>query len=88
MHGTYEHKVVEQRKIERTILQTNARLCSCFFGDAVRGIWKHKTAECLAAAIECSVRSAAYQISGEHAPSAKALAYLGYMMANNREPKK
>ena len=46
------------------------------FGRVCKAIWPTKTAEQLAAAVGCSVRAAAYEISGEREPSAKSLAVV------------
>lgn len=76
MHGTYESRVEEQRKIERTIVQGTARLCSPLFGRVCKVVWPVKTAEALAAAVGCAVRTAAYEISGEREPSARSIAVI------------
>lgn len=73
MRSNYEERVAESRQIERRLVQGNAALCSSIFGRVCKAIWPTKTAEKLAAAIGCSVRAAAYQISGEHFPSAEAI---------------
>jgi hypothetical protein len=51
-------------------------LCSSAFGRACKGVWPVKTAETLASLAGCSVRAAAYQISGEHNPSGECLLAL------------
>jgi hypothetical protein len=76
MHGVFERNVREAREIERTLVQGNARLCSPIFGRVCKIIWPHKTAEQLAAAVGCSVRAAAYEISGEREPTARTLAIV------------
>lgn len=76
MHGTLQKRVDEARKIERNIVQGTARICRPAFGAACKGIWPEYTAESLAALVGCSVRSAAYQISGEQEPSARAIQAL------------
>lgn len=73
MHGPLQGRVEEQRKIERAIVQGAAQLCSPIFGRVCKAIWPLKTAEYLAAAVGCSVRAAAYEISGEREPSAESL---------------
>jgi hypothetical protein len=74
MHGSLPKRVAEAREIERRILQGTATLCSTsVFGRVCKAIWPSKTAEELAAAAHCSVRAAAYQISGEHNPSAASI---------------
>lgn len=70
MHGSLQGRVDEQRKIERAIVQGTARLCSPIFGRVCKAIWPVKTAECLAAEVGCSIRAAAYEVSGEREPSA------------------
>jgi hypothetical protein len=70
MHGTLQKRVEDARKIERTIMQGTARLCRPPFGVACKALWPVKTAETLAALVGCSVRAAAYEISGEREPSA------------------
>lgn len=65
----YEARVGEATKIERKALQGTATFCSPIFGRVCKVIWPTKTAEGLAAEVGCSVRAAAYQISGEHPPS-------------------
>lgn len=73
MRAIYEERVAEQRKIERTIVQGDARLCSSIFGRICKAIWPSKAAEQLAAAVGCAVRTAAYEISGEREPSARSI---------------
>ena len=70
MHGTLQRRIEEARKIERAIVQGDARLCSQVFGKVCKAIWPIKTAEQLAALTGCAVRTAAYEISGEREPSA------------------
>lgn len=76
MHGVLASRVEDARKIERTLVQGTARLCSGNFGLAWKGIFKIKAAEELAARAGCSVRAAAYELSGEREPSAKSIAAL------------
>lgn len=76
MHGSLQGRVDEARKIERKIVQGTARICSPSFGKAWKGIYPLKAAEELAARIGCSVRTAAYEISGEHEPSARSIQAL------------
>lgn len=73
MHGVYERKLANASEIERNIVQGTATICSPIFGRVCKAIWPHKTAEQLAAYAGCSVRAAAYQISGEHPPSDKSM---------------
>lgn len=76
MHGLYETKIAEAKEIERTLVQGTARLCSSRFGAHCKLEWPTKTAEQLAAAVGCSVRAAAYEISGERPPSDKSMLAL------------
>jgi hypothetical protein len=76
MHGTLPNALAAQRNIQRAIVQGDARLCRPAFGLFCKAYWPVKTAENLAAAIGCSVRSAAYQISGEHQVSGAAIAWV------------
>lgn len=71
--NTYERLRAEQIEIKRNVLQGTAIICSPTFGRVCKTIWPHKTAEQLAAEVGCSVRAAAYQISGEHPPSDQAM---------------
>ena len=73
MRTAYEERSAEQIQIQRNVLQGNARICSGNFGKHCKVIWPTKTAEHLALAVGCSVRAAAYQISGEHPPSDRAM---------------
>jgi len=76
MRSVYEERVADARKIERSLLQGTATLCSSAFGRACKGVWPVKTAETLASLAGCSVRAAAYQISGENDPSGECLLAL------------
>ena len=76
MRTVYERELANATKIERTLVQGTARLCSPNFGKAWKAIHPHKAAEHLAAAVGCSVRAAAYEISGEREPSALSLMAL------------
>jgi hypothetical protein len=73
MRSVYEQRVAEASEIERTLVQGNARICSPVFGRVCKTIWPIKAAEELAARVGCSVRAAAYEISGERHPSAQSL---------------
>lgn len=73
MRSVYEERLAEASEIERTLVQGNARLCSPIFGNVCKAIWPVKPAEQLAARVGCSVRTAAYEISGERHPSAQSL---------------
>ncbi len=76
MRTVYEREIANATEINRTLVQGTARLCSPLFGRVCKLIWPHKTAENLGLAIGCSTRAAAYEISGEREPSAKALAFI------------
>jgi hypothetical protein len=76
MSALLQTRADEARSIERKVLQGTARICIPIFGRVCKAIWPVKTAEQLAAAIDCSVRAAAYQISGESEPSARAVAVI------------
>lgn len=65
---------MEATEIERTLVQGTARLCSSAFGRAWKGLFPFKAAEELASRVGCSVRAAAYEISGEREPSARSIA--------------
>jgi len=73
MRSTYEEKLALASKNARMIVQGDARLCSPIFGKVCKVIWPTKTAEQLAALIGCSVRAAAYELSGEREPSAQSV---------------
>lgn len=73
MHGTFQKRVEEARKIERAIVQGDARLCRSPFGVACKALWPIKTAEELASRVGCAVRTAAYEISGEREPSGRSI---------------
>ena len=76
MSGILQERVADARAIERNIVQGTARICSSNFGKCCKALWPVKTAEQLAAITGCSVRTAAYQISGEHEPSARSVAAI------------
>lgn len=73
MRASFIGQIENAREIERSIVQGSAELCSPGFGRACRGLWPHKTAEELASRAKCSIRAAAYQISGEHRPSDRSI---------------
>jgi hypothetical protein len=73
MHGTLAKRVAEARSIERSIVQGTARICSSKFGIVCKALWPIKTAEELASRVGCTVRTAAYEISGEHHPSSQSI---------------
>lgn len=85
MHGTLPRSIENAREIERNILRGTARICRHPFGAAWKGIFQQKAAEELAARIGCSVRAAAYQLSGESEPSARAIRALVDLCAPNFE---
>lgn len=77
MHGTYERRVGEARKIERNIVRGTARICRpSNFSKAWKGIFPVKPAESLADLAGCSIRTAEYELSGEHHPSAQSIRAL------------
>ncbi len=76
MGSTYGERVFETTEIQRKLLHGTATLCSSPFGAVCKALWPHKTAEELASRVGCAVRTAAYQISGEHEPSARAVAII------------
>ncbi|HEX5424877.1 MAG TPA: hypothetical protein VFW94_15120 [Candidatus Acidoferrales bacterium] len=76
MRSVYEARVAEASAIQSKLLQGTATLCSPAFGRVCKALWPRKTAENLAAQVGCSIRAAAYQISGEHEPSAKSIAAI------------
>lgn len=84
MRAVFAERVEEQRKIERAIVQGDARLCSPIFGRVCKAIWPVKTAENLASEAECSVHAAAYEISGEREPSAESLMVVMRKMVPKR----
>jgi len=73
LRSVYESKLAEASEVKRAIVQGTARMCSSTFGKVCKAIWPLKTAEHLAALVGCSVRAAAYEISGEREPSAQSL---------------
>lgn len=79
MRSVYEERLSETTEIQRAIVQeakNSAPLCSRNFGIAWRSLHPFKSAEELAARIGCSVRAAAYELSGEREPSAQSLLAL------------
>lgn len=74
MRSVYEEKLARASKNARMIVQGDARTCSALnFGKVCKALWPFKTAEALAAIVGCSVRAAAYEISGEREPSAQSV---------------
>jgi hypothetical protein len=76
MQSAYEVRVAQARETERTLVQGTARLCSSPFGRVCKALWPHKTAEQLASRVGCSIRAAAYEISGERDPSALSISAI------------
>lgn len=88
MHGSLQRRIDEQRKVERAIVHGNERLCSPNFGKVCKALWPVKTAECLAAEVGCSVRTIAFELSGERPPSAQSLMVVMNMLVPDwRKPK-
>lgn len=76
MRTVYEREIATATEINRTLVQGAARLCSSNFGKCCKALWPFKTAEELAARVGCSIRAAAYEISGEREPSALSVACI------------
>lgn len=77
MSGVLQQRVEEARAIERKIVHGNARLCiATKFGLVCKALWPIKTAEELAFRVGCTIRTAAYEISGERHPSVQSLAVI------------
>lgn len=74
METAYGRRIAEQIEIQRNLSQGTATICSGRFGTVWKALHPSKAAEALAAATGCSVRTAAYQLSGEHEPSARSIA--------------
>jgi hypothetical protein len=85
MHGTLPNRIREARDIERTLMQGDARLCRSLFGDVMKLIFPHKTAENLAAEIGGKERACAYELSGEREPSPAALLLIMQKILENYE---
>ena len=68
--------VASNSEIARTVVQSDARLCSRKFGRVCKVLWPVKTAEELASRVGCAVRTAAYEIAGERDPSARSVAAI------------
>lgn len=83
MRTVYEREIAQAREIERKLLQGTATFCRHPFGAAWKGIFQLKAAEELAARTGCSVRAAAYQLTGESEPSARAIRALVDLCAPN-----
>jgi hypothetical protein len=76
MRSVSEERIEDARAIERKLLQGTATICSPMFGRAWKGMFPYKPAEELAAKTGCSVRTAAYELSGEIPPSAQSIKAL------------
>jgi hypothetical protein len=73
MRTVYEREIANAAKIERAIVQGDARLCRPAFGIVCKALWPLKTAETLASIVGCAVRTAGYELSGERDPSAQSI---------------
>lgn len=73
MRTVYERELTNASKIERAIVQGDARLCRPVFGEVCKVIWPGKTAEKLAAIVGCGVRTIDYELSGQRHPSAQSI---------------
>lgn len=80
MRTVYEQRIADTREIERRIVQGTAKVCSGNFGKCWKALFPIKAAEELAARRKCSVRTAAYEISGEHRVSAESLHIINGLM--------
>jgi hypothetical protein len=76
MRTHYEREIANATNIQRTIVQGDAQMCIPYFGRAWKGMFPQKAAEELAARVGCTVRTAAYEISGERHPSAQSIKAL------------
>lgn len=88
MRTVYERELANASKIERAIVQGDARLCRPAFGIVCKALWPVKTAETLAALVGCGVRTAAYEISGERDPSAQSILSVMDAITPKREKSK
>src|SRR6185312_8976638 len=88
MRSVYEQRLAEATEIQRKLLQGDAILCSPAFGRACKGVWPTKTAEMLASVAGCSVRAAAYQLSGDSDPSMECLYALFTVIVESAKGKK
>ena len=73
MRSVYEEHSAEAIETQRTLAHGTARLCNSAFGRVCKALWPIKTPENLASEVGCSVRAAAYEISGERHPSAQSI---------------
>jgi hypothetical protein len=77
MHGVFEKRTGEAREIERKLVRGTARICGpSNFSKAWKGIFLIKPAEALSDLAGCSLRTAEYELSGEHHPSAQSIRAL------------
>jgi hypothetical protein len=86
MRSNYERQIATATEIQRNILQGSAKICSPYFGKFCKAVRDFKTAEWLAEKTNCSVRTAAYQISGEHLPSPESIALMVNIMVGREQP--
>ena len=76
MAHRYDERAFAHNETLRKISQGAARICRCRFGAAWKGLYPFKAAEELAHRTGCSLRTASYQLSGEHEPSARSICAL------------
>lgn len=78
-HSVSPVPYLEQREIERTLVQGTARLCISDFGEMVKAAAKkrgEKPAPWLASNTGQSLRAAAYELAGDREPSARSISFL------------
>lgn len=79
MRTNYEERLAEATEINRKLMRGDARLCGpCKFGIVWKALFPppFKAAEELASRVRCSIRTAEYELSGEHHPSAQSIRAL------------
>lgn len=76
MRSPYEERLSETTKIQREFVQGDAHLCTCPFGIVWKALHPIKSAEELALRSGCSLRTAAYELSGEREPSPQSILAL------------
>jgi hypothetical protein len=79
MRTVYEERTGEANEINRKLLRGDARICGpSKFGTAWKALFPppFKPAEELASRVGCSVRTAEYELSGDHHPSAQSIRAL------------
>ena len=76
MRTEYRDGAAAHNETLRKISHGAARICRCRFGAAWKGLYPFKAAEELAHRTGCSLRTASYQLSGEHEPSARSICAL------------